>query len=90
MPVNSFKFEKHFVLHPNKNVKIYAKDKGTNNPPYDLVSDTVTTWGVGTYAYTQLVNHLNQVFIHKLCLYLIRIFFNSLLLLNNKRKNRVY
>ena len=62
VPVNSFKFEKHFVLHPNKNVKIYAKDKGSSNPPYDLVSDTVTTWGVGTYAYTQLVNHLNQVF----------------------------
>ena len=24
------------------------------------MSDTVTNWGVGTYAFTQLVNHLNQ------------------------------
>jgi hypothetical protein len=61
VPVNSFVFEKHFVLHPNRQVKIYAKDKGNNNPPHELMSDTVTTWGTGTYAFTQLVNHLNQV-----------------------------
>ena len=24
------------------------------------MSDTIKTWGVGTYAYTQLINHLNQ------------------------------
>ena len=86
VPINSFKFEKHFVLHPNRQVKvnrfvplksstdltfyifffvssilkIYAKDKGKNNPPYELVSETIKTWGVGTYAYTQLINHLNQ------------------------------
>ena len=24
------------------------------------MSDTIKTWGVGTYAYTQLTNHLNQ------------------------------
>jgi hypothetical protein len=24
------------------------------------MSDSVQTWGVGTYAFTQLVNHLNQ------------------------------
>jgi hypothetical protein len=41
--------------------KIYAKDKGKLNPPYELVSDDVITWGSGTYAFTQLVNHLNQV-----------------------------
>lgn len=40
--------------------KIYAKDKGRNNPPHELMSDTIKTWGVGTYAYTQLLNHLNQ------------------------------
>lgn len=25
------------------------------------MSDTVTNWGIGTYAFTSLVNHLNQV-----------------------------
>ncbi|RNA43834.1 intermediate filament tail domain [Brachionus plicatilis] len=60
VPSNSFKFEKHFVLHPNKSVKIFAKDKGRNYPPHELMSDTVVNWGTGTYAYTSLVNHLNQ------------------------------
>lgn len=62
VPVNSFKFEKHFVLHPSRQVKIYAKDKGKNNPPHELMSDDISTWGTGTYAFTQLVNHLNQVY----------------------------
>lgn len=60
VPQNTFKFDKHFVLHPNKSVKIYAKDKGRNNAPHELQSETVKTWGYGTYAFTQLVNHLNQ------------------------------
>lgn len=60
VPNNSFKFDKHFVLHPNKSVKIYASGKGRNNAPHELQSDTVKTWGIGTYAFTQLVNHLNQ------------------------------
>ena len=59
-------------------VKIYAKDKGANNPPHDLVSDTVVTWGVGTYAYTQLVNHLNQVYISSKLNILFRLkFYNN-------------
>jgi len=65
VPINSFKFEKHFVLHPNRQVKIYANEKGQTNLPHELMSDTVSTWGSGTYAYTQLVNHLNQ---EKACL----------------------
>ena len=60
VPINSFKFEKHFVLHPNRQVKIYAKDKGKTNVPHELMSESIKTWGVGTYAYTQLINHLNQ------------------------------
>ena len=36
-------------------------DKGRNNPPHELVAENVKTWGIGTYVYTQLVNHLNQV-----------------------------
>lgn len=60
VPNNIFKFDKHFVLHPNKSVKIYAKNKGENNAPHELQSETVRTWGIGTYAFTQLLNHLNQ------------------------------
>lgn len=60
VPQNTYKFDKHFVLHPNKSVKIYAKDKGSNNPPHELQSETTKTWGIGTYAFTQLSNHLNQ------------------------------
>ena len=61
VPVNSYKFEKHFVLHPNRQVKIFAKDKGISNLPHDIMSENVLTWGIGTYAFTSLVNHLNQV-----------------------------
>jgi hypothetical protein len=28
-----------------------------------MTTDQIETWGVGTYAYTQLVNHLNEVYI---------------------------
>jgi len=42
-------------------IQIYAKDKCPNgNAQHELKSETVKTWGVGTYAFTQLVNHLNQ------------------------------
>lgn len=60
VPQNTYKFDKHFVLHPNKSVKIYANGKGRNNPPNELESETTKNWGIGTYAFTQLVNHLNQ------------------------------
>jgi hypothetical protein len=36
-------------------------NKGKNNPPHELVAENVKSWGIGTYVYTQLVNHLNQV-----------------------------
>jgi len=57
---NSFTFDKHYVLRPGRIVKIYAKDKGNNNPPHELTSETITSWGCGTYVFTQLFNHLNQ------------------------------
>ena len=60
VPVNSFKFEKHFVLHPNRQVKIFAKDKGKTNLPHDIMSDSILTWGIGTYALTSLLNHLSN------------------------------
>ena len=59
VPLNNYVF-KHFVLHPTRQIKVYARGKGRDNLPHEVVSDTVTTWGVGTYALTSLVNHLNQ------------------------------
>ncbi|CAF1129739.1 unnamed protein product [Brachionus calyciflorus] len=43
-----------------ENEQIFAKDKGRNYPPHELMSETVKNWGNGTYAYTSLVNHLNE------------------------------
>lgn len=59
VPQNTYKFDKHFVLHPNKSVKIFAKGKCSGQNPHELQSD-IKTWGIGTYAFTQLVNHVNQ------------------------------
>ena len=84
VPINSFKFEKHFVLHPNKSVKIYAYGKGSNNPPYELMSETVKSWSNGTYAYTQLVDHLNQVLLKNLAV----LIFASYLILLKQQQNK--
>ena len=50
------------------------------------MSDDISTWGTGTYAFTQLVNHLNQVYC---CVCFIRhlILYYKRFLLKKKEKS---
>jgi hypothetical protein len=64
-----FTFPKKFVLKPGKAVKIYARGRGFNLPPDQLVDDSLLSFGIGTNASTILVSKDGDVSIISYIIY---------------------